>query len=137
MRSLGEIIEGQKLITVTEEATILEVARMMMKRKIGAVLITNSDGKVVGIFTERDLLKRVVAAELDTRTTLVSQVMTKKLVTAHADDSPTYCLRKMKERKFRHMLIVEHRQVVGIVSQRDLIEVDLTSKKQALRALDA
>jgi CBS domain-containing protein len=122
---------------VPESATILDVARLMMKKKIGAVPVVNSSGRIVGIFTERDLLKRVVAAELDTRKTVVSAVMTRKLVTANADDSPNYCLRKMKEKNFRHMLIAEGKDIIGIVSQRDLIEVDLYTKTRALLSIDA
>jgi CBS domain-containing protein len=109
----------------------------MTKYKIGAVPVTNAAGRVIGIFTERDLLKRVVAAELDTRKTLVSEVMTRKLSTASADETPNYCLRKMKEKKFRHLLIVDKGKVVGIVSQRDLIEIELTVKTRALLSVDA
>jgi CBS domain-containing protein len=137
MRSVREIIEGRKLITMPQDKTILEVARVMTKHKIGAVPVTNPAGRVIGIFTERDLLKRVVAAELDPKKTLLSEVMTRKLYTASSDESPNYCLRKMKERKFRHLLIADRGQVVGIVSQRDLIEIELTVKTRALLSVDA
>src|SRR5688572_6324526 len=135
MKSLREIISKRKLITVEQTAIILDVARLMMKKKIGAVPVINEKGRIVGIFTERDLLKRVVAAELDTRTTKISEVMTRKLVTANADDSPIYCLRKMKEKNFRHMLIADGKDIIGLVSQRDLIEVDLTTKTRALLSI--
>ncbi|KAF0209928.1 MAG: putative signal-transduction protein, partial [bacterium] len=82
------------------------------------------------------LLKRVVATELDIKETKVSQVMTRKLVIASADETPMYCLRKMKEKKFRHMLIAEGKKIIGIVSQRDLTEVDLERKTKALRSID-
>jgi CBS domain-containing protein len=109
----------------------------MTTRKIGAVPIVNKEKRVIGIFTARDLMKRVVAAELDTKNTPISQVMTKKLFTADADDSPMYCLRKMKEKNFRHMLITDGGKIIGIVSQRDLIEVDLKAKTRALLSIDA
>jgi CBS domain-containing protein len=137
MRTVREIIEGRKLITVMENKSILEVVRVMSKNKIGAVPVTNSEKRVIGIFTERDLMRRVVAAELDTKNTPVSEVMTRKLYTASSDQTPNYCLRKMKERKFRHLLIADRGQVVGIVSQRDLIEIELTTKTKALLAVDA
>jgi CBS domain-containing protein len=136
MRSIRELIEGRKLYTLIETASVLDAARLMVKRKIGAVPITNEKGKVIGIFTERDLLKRVVAAELNIKETKVSEVMTIKLVTASADETPMYCLRKMKQKKFRHMLIAESKQIIGIVSQRDLIEVDLERKTNVLRSID-
>ncbi|MBI4851636.1 MAG: CBS domain-containing protein [Acidobacteria bacterium] len=136
MRSIRELIEGRKLFTIKETSNILDAARLMVKRKIGALPVTNQQGNIIGIFTERDLLKRVVASELDVKNTLVSQVMTTKLVMASADETPMYCLRKMKEKKFRHMLIAEGKQIIGIVSQRDLIEVDLERKTNALRSID-
>ncbi|MEW6735464.1 MAG: CBS domain-containing protein [Acidobacteriota bacterium] len=137
MRTVRELIEGRKLYTVTEDTSILEVVRIMTKRKFGAMPITDASGRVIGIFTERDLMKRVVAAELDTKNTPVSKVMTRKLFTASLDESPMNCLRKMKERKFRHLLIAKGGKVVGIVSQRDLIEVELTTKTKALLSIDA
>ena len=137
IRAVREIIEGRKLITMPQDKTILEVAKLMTKYKIGAVPVTNAAGRVVGIFTERDLLKRVVAAELDARKTLLSEVMTRKLYTASSDETPAYCLRKMKERKFRHLLIADRGEIIGIVSQRDLIEIELTVKTKALLSVDA
>lgn len=137
MRLIRDLIEGHKLYTVTEDMTILDVARFMVKKKIGAVPVTNDKGRVIGIFTERDLLKRVVAAGLDPATTIISEVMTRKLYTANADASPVYCLRIMKERGFRHLLIVDGQDVVGIVSQRALIEIELSRKTKALQSIDA
>ncbi len=136
MRSICELIEGRKLYTIRETASILEAAKLMVKHKIGALPVTNDEGNIIGIFTERDLLKRVVATELDIKETKVSQVMTRKLVIASADETPMYCLRKMKEKKFRHMLIAEGKKIIGIVSQRDLTEVDLERKTKALRSID-
>jgi CBS domain-containing protein len=137
MKSIRELIEGRKLYTVKEDTSILEVARLMVRRKIGALPVIDKKGKIIGIFTERDLLKRVVAAELSIKDTLVSQVMTKKLITASSDETPMYCLRKMKEKNFRHILVVEDKEIIGIVSQRDLIEVDLARKTKVLRSIDA
>lgn len=137
MRFVGELIEGRKLYTIRETASILDAAKLMVKRKIGALPVVDLEENITGIFTERDLLKRVVAAELNIKETLVSQVMTRKLVCASADETPIYCLRKMKEKNFRHMLIMEGKKIIGIVSQRDLIEADLTKKTNALRAIDA
>lgn len=138
MKNIGEIIDGRELITVPDEMTILEAAQLMTAKQIGAVPVTDEKGKVVGIFTERDLMMRVVAAELDTKTTLIKDVMTKeKLLSATHDMAPNHCLKKMKERKCRHLLIVDKKKVIGIVSQRDLIELDLKVKTRALLSIDA
>lgn len=135
-RSLGQIIAGRTLITVRQEATILEAVRTMARYRIGAVPVADKDGRIVGIFTERDLLLRVVAVEMDLKTP-VSQVMTTKLIKVSIDETPAACLRKMKQKQIRHMLVVEKRKIVGIVSQRDLIEIELKEKTRALQSVDA
>lgn len=137
MRSIGDLIVGRKLYTIVESANILTVVQLMVKRKVGALPVTDKTGQIIGIFTERDLLKRVVAAELDIKQTLVNQVMTRKLITADIDETFTYCLRKMKEKKIRHILVAQEGKIVGIISQRDLIEVDLAEKRKALQSIDA
>ncbi|MFY9227011.1 MAG: CBS domain-containing protein [Blastocatellia bacterium] len=137
MRSIGDLIVGRKLYTIVETASILTVVQLMVKRKVGALPVTNKAGQIIGIFTERDLLKRVVAAELDIKQTLVSQVMTRKLITADVDETSTYCLRKMKEKKIRHILVAKEGEIIGIISQRYLIEVDLAEKRKALQSIDA
>lgn len=135
-RSLGQIIAGRTLITVHLDTTILEAVRTMARYRIGAVPVADTEGRIVGIFTERDLLLRVVAVEMDLKTP-VSEVMTSRLIKVAADETPASCLRKMKQKQIRHMLVVEKRKIVGIVSQRDLIEIELKEKTRALQAVDA
>jgi CBS domain-containing protein len=135
--TLATIIKNRRLITVADTVTVLEAARLMVKSKVGAVPIRNGEGRIIGIFTERDLLKRVVAANLDPKTTAITLVMTRRLITVPEDVTPTYCLRRMKEKKFRHMLIANETDIIGIVSQRELIEYDLQNKTSALQAVDA
>jgi CBS domain-containing protein len=135
--TVGTIIKNRRLITVADTVTVVEAARVMVKSKVGAVPIRNQNGRIIGIFTERDLLKRVVAADLDPKITPITIVMTRRLVTVPEDVTPTYCLRRMQEKKFRHMLIANEMEIIGIVSQRELIEYDLRNKTSALQALDA
>lgn len=135
-KSLRQIIAGRTLITVHMETSILDAVRTMARYRIGAVPIVNTEGRVVGIFTERDLLMRVVAVEMDLKTPVLD-VMTRKLVKIDIDETPSSCLRKMKQKQIRHILVVEKRQIVAIVSQRDLIEIELKEKTRALQAVDA
>ncbi|MCS6885081.1 MAG: CBS domain-containing protein [Acidobacteriota bacterium] len=136
MKTLRQIISGRQLITVHLSTSILDAVRVMARHRIGAVPVVDDSGQVVGIFTERDLMVRVVAVEMDLKTP-ISEVMTAKLIKASIDDSPAQCLRKMKEKRIRHLLVVEKRKIVGIVSQRDLIESELKEKTRDLQAIDA
>ena len=93
-------------------------------------------GRLVGIFTERDLLTRVVAYGLDPATTSVGEVMTKELVVADVDDHYEAALEKMKDCNCRHLPVVENDRLVGVVSMRDLLLAEITVKNSAIRMLD-
>jgi CBS domain-containing protein len=114
-----------KVRTVEENANVFEVAKMMSQHNIGAVVIMSAIQEAVGIFTERDLLKRVVAQGIDPRSTSVSKVMTPKFVCVQMNDEVGGLSAIMVEHNFRHLPVVEGRKVVGILSMRDLLKTSV------------
>jgi CBS domain-containing protein len=111
---------GEQSLAILEPgATVLEAARMMAYLRIGALMIVEDD-KLVGIFSERDALTRVVAKELDPAVTTIDQVMTKDPITIAPDATIQQALDIMAERGFRHLPVVEGDKIVAIVSIRDL-----------------
>jgi CBS domain-containing protein len=113
------------LITVTGETTVHEAVKTMAGKSIGAVLIVEND-KVAGIFTERDLMTKVVGQDLDTKTTTIGQVMTRSPKTARVDDAAIDCLELMAEGGFRHLPVVDtNDRPLGMVSQRDFVATTL------------
>ena len=113
------VIERQDLATVGGGATARDAAMLMAARRIGAVLVVE-DGRLAGIFTERDLLTRVVVAGRDPDETKVAAVMTRHPDTLRPDDSALTALELMNRRGFRHLPVVDGDELVGIVSIRDL-----------------
>ena len=107
MRAIREIIEGHKMITVQENKNILEVVKVMTKYRIGAVPVTNAAGRVIGIFTERDLMKRVVFAGRDPHATLVCDVMTSPVETVSDSTSVAEASEIMRARHIRHLPVVD------------------------------
>jgi CBS domain-containing protein len=117
-------MESKKLLTAAPETTVYEASRLMSKRKVGALLVVNGE-TLVGIFTERDALYRVIAKGLDVRTTPIADVMTKDVITAHPGETFGHALLLMHEHGFRHVPVVEHGKLVGIVSARIALDPDL------------
>ena len=123
-RTIRMIIEDQELLTAPATTTVSEAARLMKQRHVGAVMVVE-DGKLVGVFTERDALFRVVADGLDGETTQLAEVMTRSPQSIHPDKPFAYALQMMHEGAFRHVPVVEDGRPVGIVSARDAFGPEL------------
>jgi len=131
MRTIGEIIQGNPLFHAKSNDTVFDVARMMSDKNVGAVAVLDS-GRLVGIFSERDLMKRVVAAGLEPKKTQVVNVMTKDLVVGRPDDDISDALQKMHSVGCRHLPVVDSGNLIGMISLRDLLEIDDdTQRKRA------
>ena len=129
MKAIAEIIEGHPLIHANPSDKVREVAQMMSDRNVGAIAILDS-GRLVGLFSERDLMARVVAPGLDPDQTAVSNVMTKDLVVADAGDGVGEALQKMNDYKCRHLPVVRSGKLIGMLSIRDLLQVDDENNRQ-------
>lgn len=131
MKHIAEIIEGRPLIHADGSETVREVARRMSDRNVGAVAVLDA-GKLVGVFSERDLMKRVVAEGLNPEKTLVENVMTKDLVVGQPADDVDAALQKMHAVGCRHLPVVDAGNLIGMISLRDLLEIDDdTQRKRA------
>ncbi len=120
MSTLRDLIRDRKLYSVDAARTVLEAARYMMEHNIGAVPVMR-DGSLVGILSERDIMNRVAAVGRTPGTTAVSEVMTANPRAVAADESIEECLFIMREFGFRHLPIVDGRDVKGLVSLRDVL----------------
>ena len=123
MRQIGEIIEGHPLFHVPSTASVRDVARTMSERNIGAIAVLDS-GKLVGVFSERDVLTRIVAEGRNPDDTRVESVMTKDIIVAAPADDINEALQKMHECNCRHLPVVQGGNLVGMISIRDLLKVD-------------
>ncbi|WP_421707999.1 CBS domain-containing protein [Algihabitans sp.] len=130
------IAPGQQLSTLGPSATVTEAVRLMRDRHIGAVLILE-DQTLLGIFTERDVLTRVVAQERDPATTSLSEVMTANPDTVAPDDKAIDALDRMSTQGYRHLPVVAGERVVAILSIRDLYAAVRRSLERDLRERDA
>lgn len=123
-RSIRSIIRGRPPVTVSPQTTVAEAARLMKIRKVGALLVVDG-ARLIGIFTERDALLRVIAEERDPHKTPIAQVMTPDPQTVHPDKPFGYALHLMHEGGFRHVPVVENGRSLGVVSARDVLGSEL------------
>lgn len=123
-RPVKSIMDDRKLLVAPPECSVSEATRRMADRNVGAVLVVQ-DESLVGIFTERDAVFRVMARGLDANTTPLSEVMTPEPKTVSPEKPFGYALVMMQENGFRHAPIVENGRPVGIVSSRSAMDPEL------------
>jgi len=123
-QSIRSVMEKKKLVTAAPQTAVLKASQLMAKRKVGAVLVVDN-GRLIGIFTERDALFRVMAKRLDPQTTTLAQVMTKSPVTVDPEKTFGYALIVMHDNGFRHLPVIENRKLIGIVSARNALDPEL------------
>ncbi len=136
MKIVPDVVNEQKIQSVTGSMTVSEAAKIMAKHHIGALLVTRRN-KLEGILTERDLSVKVVAAGRDPDKAKVSEVMTGNPETVGPDDSALSALEKMKMRGFRHLPVVDNDKIVGMVSVRDLYASAKSQLEDDLKDRDA
>ncbi len=136
MSKIYDLIKDNETHTITADQSVLEAAREMVTSNIGAVPVLR-DGELVGIFSERDIMKRVVAAGLDPARTRVSEVMTADPLTVDIREGIEHCMVLMKQHGFRHLPVCDGKKLKGIVSLRDILLRDLTEKDEEVRMMRA
>lgn len=125
-RTIRDIIQDQELVSADARTTVSAAARLMKDRRVGAIAVVR-DGKLAGVFTERDALVRVVAEGRDPLTTPLSDVMTAKPVTIAPERSFAEALQLMHDGGFRHVPVVSDGAPVGMLSVRDAMGPELES----------
>jgi CBS domain-containing protein len=118
------VLEQKKFLVASPQETVARAARLMASKNAGAVLVIENE-HLVGIFTERDVVFRVVALGLDAKTTQLLDVMTASPKTLGPGKSYGHALLLMQENGFRHMPVVENGRVLGIISSRNAMDPDL------------
>jgi CBS domain-containing protein len=112
--------DADKLVTVNASATVMDAVEALAAHRIGAVLIRNEDGLVDGIFTERDLLLRVVHAGRNPQSTPISMVMTRDVRFVSPGTTVEAAMALMHVNRFRHLLVMDGPRVLGLVSMGDM-----------------
>jgi CBS domain-containing protein len=136
MHRVQQILEskGKAVFSITEDATAMDAAKVMNDHHIGALVVTRGE-KVVGIFTERDILNRVVARQRDPAETVVRDVMTTPVACCAPGTSRAECRSVMRGRRIRHLPVVDDDRLVGMISIGDIIEDEGAEQQETIRYL--
>jgi len=131
-----DLIKNQDTYQADIGQTVLETVRAMVERNIGAVPVLHN-GQLAGIFSERDLMKRVVAEGRDPRSTSLAEVMTDDPLTISLNEELGNCMSVMRRNNFRHLPVCHEGKLVAMVSLRDILLQDLTDKDDEVRMMRA
>jgi CBS domain-containing protein len=133
-RSIASLVRPGPVDHIDAGSLVIDAVRYMARVRRGAVPVIE-DGRLVGMFSERDLMLRVVLAGKDPHAVKVSEVMTRDLVVARRDDTHAGCLAKMKKMHFRHLPVVDEGRLVGLISLRDLLEMETAQQSEQIEML--
>jgi CBS domain-containing protein len=137
MGTVREILsrKGGQVWSVGREATVLDAALLMNEHRVGALVVLE-DGRVAGMFTERDVLRRIVASQRDPSRTRVAEVMTEEVFCGTLETSIEEARGAMKNRRIRHLPLVDgDRRLLGLISIGDLNAHEATSQEQTIHLL--
>lgn len=137
MTNLKDLIKKDRLHFVKKGMSVFDVAKFMDMHNVGAVPVLEEGNKLIGIFSERDLLRRCAAKELDLKNTLIDDVMTKGVILVESHDTPEYCLQIMRQENIRHIPIREGNDLIGILSIRDIMYHDMQEKEEKIEMLNS
>jgi len=137
MSSVRDLLarKGTNVIAVAPTQTVLDAANVMNEAGIGGVVVLES-GRLVGIFTERDIMRRVVAARRDPSTTLISDVMTTEPMTITAEVKIAVCRAMMSTRRIRHFPVMHDGVLVGMVTSGDILAFEVTEAEAQIEQLE-
>jgi CBS domain-containing protein len=136
MKSIKAIVGQRDTITINASTSIAEAARVMTRHQIGALPVLQGE-RLAGIFSERDVLGRIVAEGRDPQTTSVRDAMSTDLVVADIGESCDDCLNRMQQSHVRHLIVLDQGRLAGILSLRDILSVELAEKDEAITLLNA
>ena len=138
-RTLLEIInekEIKDLLTVDSKKPVIEALTIMAKYKIGALIVTN-EATMVGVISERDYAREIILEGKSSKDTKVEEIMTRKFFTLSAGDKFEKGLEIMTQKRIRHMPVMDGKELIGMVSQGDLVKEMISYQKELIKELEA
>ncbi|MFQ5696319.1 MAG: cyclic nucleotide-binding/CBS domain-containing protein [Terriglobia bacterium] len=134
MINLRDLFRNRELFHLSPRQSVADAARYMTDRNVGAVCVLDA-GRLVGVLSERDMMKRVIAPNRDPRATSVADVMTSNPVVVEISADWQECLNRMKRACVRHLPVVEGQKLVGLLSLRDLLQCECDEKAEEIKLM--
>lgn len=137
MRIISEILnnKGHEVFSIAPDATVYDAIHLMAEKVIGAVLVMEGD-KLVGVISERDYARQIILKDRSSRNTLVQDIMSRKVICIRPDDEIEAGMTLMTEKRIRHLPVVDHKKVIGVVSIGDLVNAVLAEQRFTIDQLE-
>jgi CBS domain-containing protein len=132
---IRDVIRDREPYSMNASASVLEAAEFMAQRKIGAVCVLDGEGTLIGVFSERNLLNRVVVPRHDPATMQLGDVTSPLRAVIRCDETPHQALERMERIGTRHLPVVDDEKWVGMLSMRDLLRVELSEQGDEIKLL--
>ena len=138
MKTVKQLLESKRhsLISIVSSSTVLDALKVMAEKEIGAVIVID-DGHLVGLFSERYYARKVVLQGKTSKDTPVREIMTGKVVCVSPEQTTAECMGLMTEKRVRHLPVLEHKKVIGVVSIGDVVKEMLSEKEFVIKQLES
>jgi CBS domain-containing protein len=136
--TVGTVLQQKPadVLSISPDASVYDAIALMAERSVGALLVMER-GELLGIVSERDYARKIILQGRHSKDTLVAEIMSSPVVCVTRQNTVAECLRIITDRHFRHLAVVEHGKVVGVVSIGDLVNCIMTEQEQTIRQLHA
>lgn len=128
--------KGRDVVSISPHASVFEAIQLMDSKQVGSLLILNKSGKVAGILSERDCFRKVILPEKPPRTVHVKDAMTRKVIYVTPETTVDDCMSLMTQRRIRHLPVMEHDKIAGIISIGDLVKFMASEQDIMIRNLE-
>jgi CBS domain-containing protein len=138
MKTVRQLLESKRysVVSVLPSTTVLEALKVMADKEIGAVIVID-DGHLAGIFSERDYARKVVLQGKSSKDTPVREIMTEKVVCVRPEQTIEDCMGLMTDKRIRHLPVLEHKKVIGVISIGDVVKEMLSEKEFVIKQLES
>jgi CBS domain-containing protein len=138
VKTIGQLlnVKGHDVWTITPDATVYDALKLMAEKEVGALVVAEA-GRVVGIISERDYARKVILKGKFSKDTLVSEIMTPRVIAVHLEQAIEECMALMTDKHIRHLPVIENDQLVGIVSIGDLVKAIISEQEFLIDNLQA
>jgi CBS domain-containing protein len=129
-------VKGSEIFSVTPQDSVLHAIEVMATRHVGALLVMNNQGSLLGIISERDYARKVILKNRSSHDTPVGDIMTSPAISVAPEDTVHHCMELMTEGRFRHLPVVKSGRVLGILSIGDLVKAVIQEQSEHIEQLE-
>ena len=138
MKTVQQLLESKRysVVSVAPSSTVLDALKVMAEKEIGAVIVIDGE-HLVGIFSERDYARKVVLQGKSSKDTPVREIMTERVVCVRPEQSIEDCMGLMTDKRIRHLPVLQHKKVIGVISIGDVVKEMLSEKEFVIKQLES